>query len=70
MFIKIGGKKFWLKVVGDVPTLSFICEATHKEYVVLSGGTSWTLQDMYNRLVFFASKEEVELIKLAKEILW
>ena len=69
MFIKISGKKFWLKVVGGVPTLSFICDSTHKEYVILNGGTNWTLQELYNRLVFFASKEEVELIKLAKEIL-
>lgn len=69
MFIKINGKRFWLKVVDDVPTLSFIYEEIKRELVLIKGTKHWTLQEIYNRLEKYSKMEESELIKLAKEIL-
>lgn len=69
MFIKINGKRFWLKVVDDVPTLSFICDEIHRELVLIKGTKHWTLQEIYDRLEKYSKMEALELIKLAKEVL-
>lgn len=69
MFVKINGKRFWLKVVDGMTTLSFICEELKSELVLINGTKHWTLQDVYDSLEKYSKMEDLELIKLAKETL-
>jgi hypothetical protein len=69
MFITVNEKRFWVKIEEGSATLTFLCDTTQKEYILINGGSNWTLKDFFRIIDRYSKMEDPELRKLAKEIL-
>lgn len=69
MFIIVNDKKFWVKAEEDSATLTYICDTMQREYILINGGSNWTLKDFFHRIDIYSKMDALELKRLAKEVM-